>query len=118
MFPSIAGSIASSITPSFTSSINPGGNMDEKVLENRLRRAAQRQGLILRKSRRRDRRAVDYGVYFVADAERNILDQRVDQRNGLTLDEVEALLEGKYDRFGRAAQIADGMKRTREHGRS
>jgi hypothetical protein len=91
---------------------------DEKVLENRLRRAAQRQGLVLQKSRRRDPRAVDYGVYFVADAERNILDQRVDQRNGLTLEEVEALLEGKYDQFGRAAQIAEGMKRTREQGTS
>ena len=70
----------------------------EKVRENRLRRMAERQGLALRKSRRRDPRALDYGVYYVADARTNMLDQRVDQRAGLTLDEVEALLTGEYDR--------------------
>jgi hypothetical protein len=32
----------------------------EKVHENRLRRMAERQGLALRKSRRRDQRALDY----------------------------------------------------------
>jgi hypothetical protein len=39
----------------------------EKIRENRLRRTAERQGLVLRKSRRRDPRARDYGVYWVAD---------------------------------------------------
>ena len=34
---------------------------DEKVRENRLRRMAERQGYALRKSRRRDPRALDYG---------------------------------------------------------
>jgi hypothetical protein len=33
------------------------------VRHNRLRRAAQRQGLTLSKSRRRDPRATDYGTY-------------------------------------------------------
>jgi hypothetical protein len=38
-----------------------------KRLENRLRRAADRQGLRLVKSRRRDPRAVDYGQYNLLD---------------------------------------------------
>jgi hypothetical protein len=39
----------------------------ERVRENRLRRMADRQGLRLEKSRRRDPRAVDYGKYIVVD---------------------------------------------------
>jgi hypothetical protein len=38
---------------------------DEKVRENRLRRAANRQGWLLVKSRRRDPRAFDYGLYVL-----------------------------------------------------
>jgi hypothetical protein len=45
----------------------------DKVRENRVRRMAERQGLILRKSRRRDRRAWDFGSYWLMDAERNAL---------------------------------------------
>lgn len=37
----------------------------EKVRENRLRRMAQRQGLTLHKSPRRDTRAIDYGRWWV-----------------------------------------------------
>ena len=40
-----------------------------KVEEARLRRAAKRQGLILRKSPRRDPCAVDYGMYALIDPE-------------------------------------------------
>lgn len=40
---------------------------DTKVRENRLRRAAQRQGLQLEKSRRRDPNAVDYGLWAIID---------------------------------------------------
>jgi hypothetical protein len=40
---------------------------DYKVLENRLRRAAARQGLRLEKSRARDPRAVEYGTYQLID---------------------------------------------------
>jgi hypothetical protein len=39
----------------------------ERVRENRLRRMADRQGLRLEKSRRRDPRAVDYGKYMIVD---------------------------------------------------
>ena len=38
---------------------------EEKVRENRLRRMAQRQGLVLRKSARGDPRAIDYGRWLV-----------------------------------------------------
>lgn len=38
----------------------------EKVRENRLRRAARRQGLILVKSRTRDPRGIDYGCYGIS----------------------------------------------------
>jgi len=41
----------------------------EKVRENRLRRMAQRQGLQLHKSPRRDPRAYDYGRYMLTDIE-------------------------------------------------
>lgn len=41
----------------------------EKVRENRLRRMAERQGLRLLKSRRRDERAIDYGGFMLVDAE-------------------------------------------------
>ncbi len=38
---------------------------DEKIRENRLRRMAERQGLALHKSRRRDPRAIDYGEMWL-----------------------------------------------------
>ena len=44
----------------------------EKIRENRLRRMAERQGLELRKSRRRDPRAKDYGRWYIVDVEREI----------------------------------------------
>jgi hypothetical protein len=43
----------------------------DKVRENRVRRAAQRQGLALMKSRRRDERALDYGMYMLVNVEIN-----------------------------------------------
>ena len=45
----------------------------DKARENRVRRMAERQGLVLRKSRRRDRRASDIGNYWLMDADRNAL---------------------------------------------
>jgi hypothetical protein len=41
---------------------------EEKVRENRLRRMAERQGYKLEKSRRRDPRATDYGLYRLVPA--------------------------------------------------
>jgi len=43
----------------------------EKVLENRLRRVAARQGLTLNKSRRKDTRAMDFGGYMLSHTEKN-----------------------------------------------
>lgn len=43
----------------------------EKVAENKIRRAAARQGLLLQKSRRRDPRAIDYGGYMLVDMQLN-----------------------------------------------
>ena len=40
---------------------------DEKVRENRLRRVAGRRGMRIEKSRRRDRRAFDFGGYMLID---------------------------------------------------
>jgi len=63
----------------------------EKVRENRLRRAAGRQGLRLVKSRRRDPRASDYGRYWLQGEHRAL----VSSEYGVTLDEVEEFLSGK-----------------------
>ena len=47
--------------------INAMSTREFKVFENRLRRAAGRQGLRLEKSRRRDPRALGYGTYMLVD---------------------------------------------------
>lgn len=44
---------------------------NEKVRENRLRRMAERQGLQLVKSRRRDPNAVDFGKFMLVDIATN-----------------------------------------------
>ena len=46
-------------------------NSEDKVRENRLRRAADRQGLRLMKSRSRDPQAVDFGLYGLVDVQTN-----------------------------------------------
>jgi len=66
---------------------------DGKIRENRLRRAAQRQGLTLAKSRRRDPRATDYGTYMLTDTSTNTVVAHGGQSGyGLSLDEVESAL--------------------------
>ncbi len=76
----------------------PGMGEDEvlKVTENRIRRAAQRQGLMLQKSRRRDPRAYDYGTYRLIDGRHNAL-VAGDQVSsyGMTLADVEETLNGR-----------------------
>ncbi len=68
---------------------------DDKVRENRLRRMADRQGLKLTRSRRRDPRALDYGLYWLADARTSALES---PEAGLTLDEVEQYLTSDVPR--------------------
>jgi hypothetical protein len=64
----------------------------EKVRENRLRRMAQRQGLVLQKSRRRDPRAIDYGRWLIVDPNRNAI--VAGEPGHWTLDDVERFLTG------------------------
>ena len=47
--------------------MTPTTTTTEKVRENRARRMAQRQGLELRKSRRRDPNAIDYSRYWLVN---------------------------------------------------
>jgi len=62
-----------------------------KVRENRLRRAAGRQGLRIVKSRRRDPLALDYGRFWITGEHRVLLTPE----HGVSLDDVEALLSGE-----------------------
>lgn len=61
----------------------------ERAQEARLRRLAQRQDLLLRRSRCRTPEAVGYGQYFVIDPHINGL---VSSAYGMNLDQVEAFL--------------------------
>ena len=68
--------------------------MKDKVRENRLRRVADRQGLKLRRSRRRDPQAIDYGLYaLTAQDGRGFTHlQGPNSIYALSLDEVEEYL--------------------------
>jgi hypothetical protein len=63
----------------------------EKIRENRLRRMAERQGLALRKSRRRDTRAIDYGMYMLVDPRSDYVVAGTEHmgRPNMSLDDVE-----------------------------
>ena len=66
---------------------------EDKIRENRLRRAAQRQGLALTKSRRRDPRAYDYGTYMLLDTSTNAVVASGSQSGyGMNLDDIETAL--------------------------
>ena len=71
----------------------------DKTRETRLRRAADRQGLRLERSRRRDPRATDYGRYWLLDLATDEIVAGADDldRPSMTLDEVEAWLTGEPD---------------------
>lgn len=64
-----------------------------KVLENKLRRSAERQGFRLEKSRARDPRATDWGTYQLVDNQTNALAARGLQSGyGLDLSEIAEFL--------------------------
>lgn len=65
------------------------GMSSDKVRENRARRAAERQGLTLLKSRRRDRRALGYGRYQLNDVDGRTVAGRLDSNDALTIEQVE-----------------------------
>ena len=84
------------LTSSITTGILSSMSDEEKIRENRLRRAAQRQGLMLAKSRRRDPRATDYGTYMLVDASTNaVVAYGLQSGYGMSLDEVEVQLKGE-----------------------
>lgn len=66
----------------------------QKVRENRLRKMAERQKLYVQKSKRRDKRAHDFGRYRIVD-ERNVIVVGGKDIGDftMTLDEVETYLE-------------------------
>jgi hypothetical protein len=72
------------------------GSVD-KTRETRLRRAADRQGLRLERSRRRDPQATDYGRYWLVDLVTSDVVAGADslERPSMTLDEVEMWLAGE-----------------------
>ncbi|MBX7455499.1 hypothetical protein GR927_46600 [Mycolicibacterium sp. 3033] len=71
-------------------------DQERKVLENRLRRAAQRQGLRLEKSPLRDPRALGYGTYRLADPRAD--DDDTGRGYGLRLRDVALQLYGQDTR--------------------
>lgn len=69
-------------------------NQTEKIRENRLRRMAERQGVALVKSRRRDPRAIDYGGWMIVDPSTNavVAGTGAVGRPSMSLDDVERWL--------------------------
>lgn len=68
-----------------------------KVLENRLRRMAERQGFVLEKSRRRDPKAKDYGLYRLLPDHRDLEQHRAETEYTLSQDEVKSFLGDMED---------------------
>lgn len=78
--------------------VNEMSDQEHKVAENRLRRAAARQGLRLEKSRARDTRALTYGTYQLTDPNMNTLVAGNPSNGyGMTLDQIEAALNEDRD---------------------
>jgi hypothetical protein len=76
-----------------TFSMPPSISTSTKVHENRVRRMASRQGLVVQKSGRRDPRALDYGLYWLFEIGTDAL---VSAEEGMTLDQTEAWLLGEW----------------------
>jgi hypothetical protein len=69
----------------------------DKTRETRLRRLAERRGLRLQKSPRRDPGAWDFGTYQLVDAREGwiVAEQMAGQGYGMNLDDIEEWLTGK-----------------------
>lgn len=68
---------------------------NHKIRENRLRRAAHRQGLRLCKSRQRDPNGLTHGTYMLIESRTNAITHAnfaLEHGYGLTLDDVEKYL--------------------------
>ncbi len=89
--------MAPSNTPGIASSIEGSCTVPtisaDKIRENRLRRMAERQGLAVQKSRRRDPRAYDFGTYMLVDPVANaVVASGLHSGYGMSLDDVERYL--------------------------
>jgi hypothetical protein len=88
--------------------INAMSDQDYKVLENRIRRAAARQGLRLEKSRARDPRAIGYGTYQLVDMSTNSLTSYGGSSGyGLSLTEVDRELSNGIIGYVAAAEFIE-----------
>ena len=70
-----------------------------KVYENRIRRKADRQGLMLTKSRQRDELAVGFGLYGIKDPYNNTLvsaENRISGPYAMTLVECDEWLDEPF----------------------
>jgi hypothetical protein len=71
----------------------------EKAREIRLRRAAQRQGFTVARSRSRNPRTADYGYYAIADMNTNAWEAGISTTgHSMTLDDVEEWLTDRLVR--------------------
>lgn len=69
--------------------LNAMSNREFRSYEARLRRAVQRQGYSLHRSRRRDPRATDYGTYMIVNPETNTVEAYgLSNGYGLDLEDV------------------------------
>lgn len=73
--------------------VNAMTDLEFRAFENRMRRAAQGQGLTLVKSRRGDPRALDYGGHWLVDIRTGDLDAGAEF--GITLADVAQYLLGE-----------------------
>lgn len=80
---------------------------DEKVRENRLRRMADRQGLRIEKSRRRDPRAIDFGLWTVTYKD---IDESPGDAAPMTLERLERWLEDRPRRFDRIRTMVESSE--------
>lgn len=78
---------------------------DEKVRENRLRAAVQRQGYQMVKSRRRDPRARDYGGYMIINPATSTVEAGDLTRGGMSLDDVDNWLTRDEDGPATEAEV-------------
>jgi len=114
---SIIGRMSSGIVTGMTNDMLSSMTEADKVRENRLRRMAERQRLVLQKARRRDPNAWDYDTYQLVDPALGAIvfqDFVVGHGYGLSLDDVEAYLSERAERRPTLPEAA--VRRTQANG--
>jgi len=86
---------------------------NEKSHENRLRRIAERRGMVLEKSRRRDPRALDYGGFMLLDSQtgRLVYGAHETGRPSATLNEIERYLSSNREDIKVEKVVLKGAER-------